>query len=159
MPVKALKNYDFDQVNIIVGPHPDGEAAGVQVDGYGGGGISFSINSDIGTMSSGTNGLPVWSKNHNQIVEVTLTLSEMAQTVRQLDALRKEQQDLVSQQPVVECPFYMKDLINGDEVSDEYARFKNQPSPSKESEAGDREFTLVLPNARDSIELASNINV
>lgn len=155
MAIQTLKTYDLDEVYCTVGP-VGGESA-VRIDGYtDDGGIEFDTNSDLGSMSIGNTGLPVFSRNHDELVMATITISEMSVVTRRLAALLDLQRD---QSPIEPCPFFLKDTINGDQIEDEYGVFMTLPTPDKSSEAGGREFQLALPNARDKIQLATNIQV
>lgn len=153
MPIQPLQTYDLDEVFAVIGPV--GDVSDVRIDGYSDdGGITFDIEEDLGSLNIGADGLPVFSRNHNRLVTATLTLSEMSKTVKRLDALIKAQR---SQSPIEACPFFMRDTINGDTISEEFAVFMNQPAPSKEAEAGSREFQIWLPNARDKILLGTEM--
>jgi hypothetical protein len=155
MPVKKLKTYDIDEVYCVIGPV--GDVAAVRIDGYSSdGGVELSVPEDLGTLTHGNDGLPVWSKNHNERVEMTLSLSEMARTTQRLFGLLEAQLD---QAPIQPCPVFMKDKINGDQIEEQYGLFTNKPPPSKAGEAGAREFSLLLPNAREQIDLAPSIQV
>ncbi|MFB6371626.1 MAG: hypothetical protein ABEN55_00590, partial [Bradymonadaceae bacterium] len=94
--------------------------------------------------------------NHDNLVTATISLSQMAMTVQRLDAMRRAQAE---QSPILPCPFFMRNPLNGDSIKDKWAVFLNTPAPDQESEAGAREFTIALPNGRDQIELASALSI
>ncbi|MFB6373831.1 MAG: hypothetical protein ABEN55_12155 [Bradymonadaceae bacterium] len=155
MAVQQLKTYDLDEVYCVIGPV--GDVAAVRIDGYSGdGGIEFDVQSDLGSLTIGNDGLPVFSRNHDESVIMTISLSEMAKTTRRMGELLEAQRD---QSPIQACPVFMKDTVNGDQIEEEFGIFRNVPGPTKQGEASAREFDVILPNAREQIQLAPDINV
>lgn len=155
MAIQPLKTYDLDEVNCLIGP--TGGAGPVNTDGYSDdGGITFDVSEDVWSLTTGADGLPVVSRNHDKLVVATIAVSQMALVNKRLDAIRQVQQD---QKPIEPCPFFLANPLTGDKVKDRWCVVRNVPPPDQEAEAGSREYNLILPNARDQIEHGADISV
>lgn len=155
MAIQALKTYDLDDVNCVVGPVAD--VAQVNTDGYSSdGGVTFDVSSDYTEITHGADGLPIAVRNHDNLVTATIAVSQMSLTARRLDELREAQE---AQSPIQPCPFFMVNPLNGDTIRDRWGVFLNKPAPSQEAEPGSREFNIALPNGREQIQLSRNIQV
>jgi hypothetical protein len=131
-----LKTYDLSKVILNVNGFPvtvfDEDAA-----------ISLENGSQIGEVKVGADGAPVFSRNNDKGLICTISLLETVVAYRNLAFVMSQQQ---LQPFLLPCPFIMRDLINGDQVSSIYAVFTERPLPSKSKAAGAREFKLYLPN-------------
>lgn len=139
--LQPLKTYDLKYVTLIVG--------GMLISGYGEeGGIEFEYSQDIGEVTASADGSPTFSRFNNGIVLCTITVRESSDSYRDLGMLLNAQQLQMEIQPL---PFLMNDLINGDNIADQYAVFVQRPGLNKAQEVGDRSFVLALPTAAHTI--------
>lgn len=135
----AVKSYDFRKVITTVGR--------INLSGYGDdGGIEVDWGSAAMEKAVGAYGDVTYSKINDESCTVTITVRESSRTYRDLMALQRTQ--AAGEGPIEPLAFYMRDLINGDELKDRYCVFMELPSMSKGRTAGDRVFVLDLPNAR-----------
>lgn len=146
---KNVQYYSLADVNGTMGP-----TLGVPpaiFTGYGeDGGIEFSIESELHTKSVGADGHVAMNENNDRSVVATITVMETTNAYHRLYRLAKAQKAAKGLPP---CPFFMLDPHNGDEVHEEFAVFQTYASPDKQSEAGERAFDIILPQARGDLIL------
>jgi 5-hydroxyisourate hydrolase-like protein (transthyretin family) len=131
-----LKTYDLKLVALIIGTET--------ITGYGeDGGVEIEPNSDIAEATPGADGEYTLSRTNDKGHTATITVRETSRGYRILRELQQAQ-DL--ELKVAGLTFTMMDPISGETVSDDQAAFLTQPTMAKNREAGEREFTLLLPN-------------
>lgn len=145
-----LKTYDLlNGVDLILG--------GFDISGYGeDGAVEIEAAEDVATPSFSADGQATVSRTNNNALYVNITVRETSRSYRDLAGMWRTQEN---QTPIERLEFLLRDRINGDEVRDQYAAFLQVPTPSKAKAAGDRVFRLLLPNARSTMKLGSNIAV
>lgn len=146
--MSALRTYNLKLVTLIVGSNI--------ITGYGDdGGIEFEVASDIFDDSVGADGEVTASYNNDQRVYATITMKENSEGCRLLDEAMRAQITAARSGAIPSLRFYMRDPINGDEISTNNAAFKTRPGPSKAKAAGTREFVILLPDGADDTLLLS----
>jgi hypothetical protein len=140
--MKPVKTHDLKAVSLSVG--------GLPITGYGeSGAVAFEVMSPIGESKVSADGeTVVFSRNNDPRVLARITVMRNSKAYQTLAGLAKAQ---ASQESILPLPFAMKNWITGAQVTEEYAVFQDVPMPSQEKEAGEDEFVLLLPNARDQV--------
>lgn len=135
---KPVKRYDFASQNILV--------AGRRLTGFDDDGtVSYEFEGDRWTHTAGADGLVTLSRVNDPRVVATLTIKETGKAYEILAQLHKKQKDPSA--PGIS--YRHRDPFVGDVITSGSAFFLNRPGIEKASEAGSREFTLLLPNAAE----------
>lgn len=130
-----MKTWDFKQVQVIFGGNL---LTGFVADGA----ITGDPAADDFTVQNGADGEVSRSKSNNNTWVFKLKFMQSANANDVLSAIRVS--DKLSNAGVK--PFMIKDLNGGTLVAERQAFIGKAPSLGMGAEAGDREWTLILPN-------------
>jgi hypothetical protein len=137
MGTQALKTYDLKLVQFVIG--------GRDISGYAeDGGIEIAPSADIGTPAVGSVGDSVFSRSNNFSGLVTVTLGEWTQGYADLAQLMQEQEKIEG--ALEPLNLLIRDPLNGDKFSDQWAAFTKRPNGDKGATAGERVFEIFCPN-------------
>lgn len=130
-----MKTYDFKQVQVIFG--------GNILTGFAeGDAIQLTPNADAFTLKVGADGETSRSKSNNKSRGLKLKFMQTASANDILSGIHNT--DLENNSGV--RPLMIKDLNGNSLVTERQAFIGKAPDESWGAEAGDREWTLVLPN-------------
>lgn len=118
--------------------------------------IEFEWLSPLGEAQVGADGQRTFSRSNDKGAAMTVTLMETSLSYKTL-AARQQAQELET--PIGRCVVFYRNLISGDEFTEEYATFEARPAMSVGKNAGTRSFRIVLPNAGRLIKYGSLITV
>lgn len=139
--------YNFKSNIVLVG--------GLRISGYDDdGGVEYEFPEDIHSHTATADGHTVISRFNDERVQATITLKETSRGYRLLADLLQQQREM--SEGLLEIPYTHKDPIIGDIITSRHTVFLNYPEPTKEREAGNREFQLLLPEAASNIEFGLN---
>lgn len=139
------KTYDIQYNYITIGGH--------RIGGFGDEGVAeYEHASDVVEVAVGADGEVTFSRTNNFLMFVNITVKENSRSVRILDELFRAQQATPT---ILPLPYIHRDVLNGDQVRDQYAVFVQIPGPNKGRTASDRVFRLALPNGRRNQQLAT----
>jgi hypothetical protein len=146
--MNPLKTHDLLAVILVIG--------GLPITGYGEeGAIAFEPLSPIGESKVSADGKTVvFSRNNDPRVLCRITVMRNSRAYQLLASLYQAQK---AQETILPMPFAMKNWITGAQVTEEYAVFQQVPIPSQEKTAGEDEWEILLPNARDQVLHAPNV--
>lgn len=131
-----LKTYDLKVVSLIIGTET--------ITGYGeDGGMEIEPNSDIAEASPGADGEYTLSRTNDKGHTATVVVRETSRGYRILTELMQAQEQELK---IAGYTFAMQDPISGERVTEDQAAFLTRPTIAKNREAGEREFTLLLPD-------------
>lgn len=108
--------------------------------------IEFEWAEDLGEMTVSADGRPTFSRTNNPVGFLNVTVMETSLAYKVLAA---QQQAQALETPIGRRVLFMRDLINGDEISESYATFVGRPTIAKGKAVGTRTFRIALPNAGD----------
>lgn len=136
-----LRSHDLKQVQLTID--------GVPISGFAESGkVTFEFSGDAWTNAVGSAGEVTTSKSNDSRVVATITCRQGGRGHTVLGSKFQEQQR--QQGPVKTMRFFMLNPVTGEKISDDQAVFQTRPAPSQEVEAGDREFTILLPYGEDN---------
>lgn len=126
------------------------QIANQEVGGWGEeGGIEFEFPEDMLEDSVGATGEVYLSKNSDRRVYMDVTVMQGTESASRLGALAQAQNAARGQIPKV--PVFVKSHTTGEIIADGRAVFVSQPEPNMESEISEREFRLLLIEAKGRI--------
>jgi len=134
MSSAPIKTYDLDRVILVVG--------GLPVNGFGEtDAVSIEPVEQRTVVSYTADGQATASRSGVRGYRATITVSETSLGYKTLAGLQAVQR---AQNPIVQMPFALEDLNNGDSVIDQYAVFTDAPTISKGKTVGERVFVIEL---------------
>jgi len=143
-PIEPTKQYNFAAQTVQVN--------GFKLSGWSDdGSVSYSAEGQVHTHANGATGQTVISKQNDPRLIATITVRETGRAAKILHHLLHVQQASPTSPPLT---YVHRDPIQGDIVQDPGAFFVEYPDIEKSREAGDREFTLLLPNGLSKVKPA-----
>ena len=133
----ALKTYDAKRVEIIFGPL---SLSGFAEDSM----ITLTPESEIWTSKVGVDGQTTRSRSNNDNYKATVRLMQTADTRLKLQELTLRNSALSE----VTFPFKLVSLDTGETYECAEAYIERLPDAEFGREAGEREYTIFLPNCR-----------
>ncbi len=143
--MSRTKTYDPSAIILIIN--------GLRIEGGGETAfVDFEAASPRASDAVSVTGEVTVNRNADRRVYATITVMQTSVACRLLDQIMRAQAALPSYVPM---PFLMIDPVNGDEIASTEAVFIESALPSQGKTAGERTFKLLLPQARDTVRLAT----